>query len=166
MTDVRQNRFSQSSYAQSGIEAGYGDVNQDPLNNKMIRTNIREYKTLKKFGKKGGLRKLANKNYAQLEKMAVRAVLKKNKVKRRKLKTKGVQAKYGARVTRIARKRISQGYSIRDRSLGQQGKSVSAIKNKKVRKAAKMQVRVRRNRRINRTKLMAGKGYDISKGIR
>jgi len=158
-------RFS-SGYSQSGVEQGYQDVQNDPINKAFVRRNIKQYKTLKKYAKKGGLSKLANKNYAQLERMAARAVLKKNKVKRRKLRTKGVQAKYGAKVTNRARKKISQGYGVKDRKLGQIGKSVNQIKNKKVRRAAKMQVQVRRNRRIMKTKVMAGKGYDIKKGIR
>lgn len=166
MTEPRQNRFA-SQPVGSGVERGFEDaVRDDPINKGFIRRNLGQFGTLKKFAKKGGLAKLRGKNFAQLERMAVRAVLKKNKVKRRKLKTGGLKKKYGAGLLRKARKKTRQGVDIRDRSLGQRGKDVSSIKNKKVRKATKSLIRVRRNRRIMKTKLLAGKGYDIHKGIR
>jgi hypothetical protein len=160
----REGRFgSGSGGVGMGSDFGFDDVAQnDPLNKKYIRRNLREYQSLKKFGKKGGLKKLAGRNTAQLERLAVQAVLKKNKVKRRKLNTKVKRSAHSKRALRIAKKKLRQGYDIRRK--GQQGKSIGSIKNKKVRKAAKHIANIRRNRAIMKTPLMAGQGYNIRMG--
>jgi len=162
----RTRRFQASLSEPSGVEAGYRQAtDKDPLNKNFVRRNLRSYKTLKRFGKRGGLDKLRTRNMARLEQLAVAAVLKKNKVKRRKLKTTRSK-RYGANQYKRARKKIREGYDIRYKRFGQQGLNVKDIKNKRIRKATTHLVNIRRNRRINKTKLWKGVGYDIRVGHR
>lgn len=166
MAYERENPFSSVSPA-SGVETGYEDaVRHDPLNKKFIARNLKPYKTLRKFSTPKGMKGLKNKNYAQLERMAVRAVLTKNKVKRRTLSNKLDRDRYSPRLLQRARQKTRAGYDIRDRSKGQLGKSTGMIQNKQVRKATKHLITIRRNRQINKTGLYQGLGYDIMKGYR
>lgn len=160
----RQGRFtSGASGVGMGSDFGYDDVGRhDPLNKKFIRRNLREYRNLKKFGKKGGLKKLKNKNQTQLERLAVQAILKKNKVKRRKLNTKVNRKRHRKVHLRKAKAKLRAGYDIR--KMGQTGKSIGSIKNRKVQKAARHLANIRRNRVINKTPILAGKGYDLKMG--
>ena len=161
----RPGRFEVDNYAPSfGSDFGFDEaMRDDPLNKKFVQRNLKEYKTLRKFSKKGGLKKLRKMNYAQMERLATRAVLNKNNVKRRKLRTSLNKKKFKQRHLNIARRKIDKkGFDVR--RLGQQGKDVDDIKWKQVRKAAKHIIQTRRNRAIMKTPIWSGKGIDIKRG--
>lgn len=149
--DPRVGRFADPGT--SGVEAGLrGSAQQDTLNKKYIARNIKPYKSLKKYGSVKGLKGLKNKNYAQLERMASIAVLRKSGVKRQKLRTSPNRSKF--KPNQIKRARTALGAN----------RAVGSIQNKKVRKAARHLTQVRRNRRVMKTNIFSGKGYDIWKG--
>lgn len=162
---TRPGRFATDNYAPSfGSDFGFDEaMRDDPLNRKFVQRNLKEYKTLRGLTKKNGLKKLRKMNYAQMERMAARAVLTKNNVKRRKLATSLNRKKHNARAIRIARRKIDKkGFDVR--RLGQQGPDVDDLKSKKVRAAAKHIIQIRRNRAIMKTPIWSGKGIDIKRG--
>ena len=165
MAVEREGRFSTAGEA-SGFAAGLGEASRlDPLNKKFIRRNLKPYKNLKKFSKKGGLRGLRGKSTAKLEQMAARAVLKKNKIKSKgplttKVKQGQGKGKHTGRSLRKARRKL------RTTEESFRPGSTSNITNKKVRRAANHLRQIRRNKRVNRTKVGSSKAYDIYKGYR
>lgn len=132
----------------------------DTMDKKFVTRNLKPYKTLRKFTKKGGLKKLKGKNFAELEGMAAKAVLKKGKIKSKPLDATVNKAKFKKKVMRRAKRRLSniaQAY---------RPGSTSVIKNKKVRRAANHLRQIRRNRRVNKTPVGSAAAYDIYKGYR
>ena len=125
---------------------------QDTLTKKYIARNIKPYKTLKAYSTVKGLKGLKGKDYSQLERMATIAVLKKSKVKRQKLRTTPDKKTFTG--SQIKRARTALG----------SGTDPGTIRNTKIRKAARHLTQVRRNRRVMKTNIFAGKGYDIWKG--
>ena len=164
----RENRFG-NVYQQYDVQTGMEDSGSD-ITRAFVKRNLRSYgKKYKPIRRaiKTNFRSLKGKNYAQLERMATMAVIKKAGVKRRKLRTKInrrklLRGKGTKRHIRMARQKIRQGYDIR--KLGQTGKNIQDIKNKRVRKAARHLQNVRKNRAIMKTPLAKGKGYDIRAG--
>lgn len=145
----RMDRF-QSSASSSSVEQGLRDKT-DPtdVTKKYIKRNLKPYKVLRKrklHKKLGGLKRM---NDGRLERLAVRAVLKKHHVKRRKL-NRSISDKYRPKQIRRAKRRL------RAKPLTWKPKS----------KAVKHVQRVKQNRRIMRTNIWKGKGYDIRKGYR
>jgi len=152
--DPRAGRFSDTGET-SGVEAGMRSAaGGDTLTKKYIARNIKPYKSLKRFSTPKGLKGLKNKNFAQLERLAAIAVLKKNGVKRRKLRTTPDKNKYTGKQLGKAKAGISAGRA--PRSFG----------NVKIRNAARHITQVRRNRRVMKTNIFSGKGYDIWKGLK
>jgi hypothetical protein len=166
----RANRFGGNVYSQYDIASGMELAQDTGIDRAFVKRNLRPYaKKYKPIRRaiKTNFRSLKGKNYAQLERIATMAVIKKAGVKRRKLRTKVNRRKLkrvagGKRNIRIARRKLQQGYDIR--KLGQQGLNIQDIKNKKVRAAARHLQNVRKNRAITKTPLRAGKGYDIRAG--
>jgi len=157
---TRTSRFSTAE--QSGVEAGLQQSGQpDTLNKKFIARNIKPYKTLKRFSTVKGLRGLRGKHMGQLERIAAKAVLKKNKVKSSPLNTKVKTGKYKPVQLRRARRQLK-----RIGSESYRPGSTSGIKNKGVRRAANHLRQIRRNRVVNKTKIGDPKAYDIFKGYR
>jgi hypothetical protein len=164
MTVEREGRFSTAGEA-SGFAAGLHEASTiDPLNKKFIRRNLKPYKNLRKFSTKKGLRGLRGKNTQQLENLAARAVLLKHKVKSKPLTTKVRQGKgKGKHTGRSLRKARRKLRNIDDSFRPGSTKSIS---NKKIRRAANHLRQLRRNRRVNRTRVGSPKAYDIYKGYR
>lgn len=162
-TQQRESRFNAPSAVENSVLEGYGSaVRDDPVNKGLVRRNLRDYKSLRKFAKPGQLSRLRGKTDAQLEKMAVRAVIRKNDVQKRKLRTNVNRKQYGKPLLQRAQKKLNQGYDIR--RLGQQGADVKDIANPRLRRATKHLSNIQRNRKIMSTKIMAGRGYDIRMG--
>jgi hypothetical protein len=161
--DQAGSRFSAAG--QSGIAAGLQESSTlDPFNKKFIRRNLKPYKGLKKFAKKGGLKGLRGKNTAQLESMAAKAVLKKNKVKSKPLSTKvrkgQGKGQFTGKQLRRARRHLKRQGPENDFQAG----SNKYIKRKGVRRAANHLRQIRRNRRVNKTPVGSKRAYDIYKG--
>ena len=142
-------RFSDANPTSSVYE-GMGRVSDPTTNKKAIRRNLKPYKVLRKKKLHKNLKKLKTWSDRRIENIAVRAVLKKHKVKRRKLNRKFNKRKYGAR--RIAK--VKQRYKTKPKSWKPKGR------------AAKHVQKVMQNRRIMKTNIWKGKGYDIRKGYR
>lgn len=169
----RQSRFGSGMGVGAGMGSsfGYDDLGaEDPLDRKYLRRNIKQYKTLKPYAKKGGFKKLRGKNAAQIERLAVKAVLQKNKVKRKKLNRRVNRKKYGTAATQKAKSLLSQGYGRRVLGQHAQGEQIKDIPlgtkkyGRKVRRAMQHITKVRRNRAIMKTPLMMAKGYDLRMG--
>jgi hypothetical protein len=161
---TRQNRFTDPSQT-SGVEAGFRDaVQNDTINKKFIRRNIRPYKTLRRFSKKGGLRKLRNKNMQQLESFAARAVLSKAKVKTKKLDTTVNRGK-GKGQHRPQSLRRARRILARTPNAHAPG-ALPKIQNKRVRRATIHLRQIRRNRRVMKQPKYSAQAYDIWKGYR
>ena len=161
MTDpIRTNRFS-SGPEQSSVEKGYQDITKSPYDAAFLYRNLRPYKSLKRFASPAGLRKLKGMggNYSRYERLAATAVLKDAGVKRRKLDVTMGNEGFRKPLLKRAGAKVAQGYDIR--TLGQTGKSVSDIQNKRLRQATKNVITIRRNRRVMSTNIFAGRGYDI-----
>ena len=138
-------------------------VKGDPLNKKYIARNIKPYKSLKRFSTPKGLKGLKNKNYAQLERLAAIAVLKKAGVKKRKLKVKLTPKQFSASQVKRARAEL-KGRDPETMQDAPKRRGLNDIKNLKVRRAARHLTTVRRNRKVMKTNIYKGRGYDISKG--
>ena len=150
--DPRVGRFSEAGNT-SGVEAGLrSSAGQDTLTRKYIARNLKPYKSLSAYSTVKGLKKLKNKGFEQLERMAAIAVLKKSGIKRRKLRTSPDRSKFGG--NQLGRARTALGG----------GKKPEDINNRKIREAARHLTQVRRNRRVMKTNIYSGKGYDIWKG--
>jgi len=166
MTYERENRFAAQT-PKSGVESGYEDVTGKEFNRGYIKRNLRSYaKTSQPIRRaiKTDFRSIKGKNYAQLERMATMAVIKRAGVKRRKLRTRINRQNFKPSEIQAARRKMAQGYDIRDRSLGQRGLGIGQIQGKRVRRATAHLARVRRARRVMKSPLWKGRGYDIWKG--
>jgi hypothetical protein len=165
MTEQRESRFS-SVGSQSGVQSGFQESSNQPdtLNKKFVKRNLKPYKSLKRYAKPGGLKKLKHKNYAQLERMAAKAVIKKAKVKSKPLNTKINRKKHSSGALKKGKKVLAAAGSenFRPGSLraGLRGRP------KKVKRAAMHLQQLRRNRRVNKTNPGNPRAYDIYKGYR
>ena len=132
MTDpARVNRF-QSGPEQSSVEKGYQDVTKSPYNASFLYRNLKPYKSLKRFANPAGLKKLKGMsgNYSRYERLAATAVLKDAGIKRRKLDVTMGNNGFRKPLLKRADAKVDQGFGIR--VLGQTGKSVSDIQNKRL----------------------------------
>lgn len=166
----RQNRFREAPSG-GGVEGGLRDASQtkDGFNKAFVHRNLKPFKTLKPFTRtkgKGknrkfvGLKKLGGKNTAQLENLAAKAVLKKGKVKSKKLNTTVNTSKFGRKALKKADAKLAS--TSKSFAPG----STAGIKNKRVRRAANHLRQIRRNQRVNKTRVGSAKAYDIFKGYR
>jgi hypothetical protein len=163
--EPRNSRFQGNVYQQSDVQTGMELADAGGVTRKDVKRAINPYRKHSKQVKralKSNFRSLKGKNYAQLERIATMAVIKRAGVKRRKLRTKINRNKVKRRFVRRGRQKLRAGYDIR--KLGQSGKNIQDIKNVKVRAAARHIANLRRNRAITKTPLAKGKGYDIRAG--
>ena len=145
----RGHRFSDAN-AGSSVEQGLKDSAQSDLNKKALKRNFKPYKVLRKKKLHKNIKKLKTWSDRRIENIAVRAVLKKHNVKQRKLNRKFNKDKYGAK--RIARAR--RAVKAKPKSWKPKGRAAQHVQ------------KVIQNRRIMKTNIWKGKGYDIRKGYR
>ena len=145
----RTDRF-QSSAASSPVEQGMrASTDRTDITKKYIKRNLKPYKTLRKKKYHIRLKKLKNLSENRIEALAIKSVMKKHGIERRKLNRK-FDDKYKPKKIRRAKRRLAR------KPLTWKPKS----------KVVRHVQRVQQNRRIMRTNIWAGKGYDIRKGYR
>jgi hypothetical protein len=148
----RAQRFSNvgaSSAVEQGMWKGGNrlDATATEFDKKYIRRNIKPYKVLRKKGFHKNLKKLKNLTDKRLENIAVRAVMKKHGYKQKKL-NRSFNSKYNPRQIKQAKRRVR----AMPKTQVPKGKKLQHVRN------------VMQNRRITRTNIWKGKGYDIRKG--
>lgn len=144
---VRTNRFVDES---RGVDvlSGFQDASRDPINKQFL---LRQLKPYRKFGVPQQLNKLEGMTDTQLERMAAKAILKRRKVQVRKLPTKINRKQHSAREIAAAKRVMSRPNPTRQ-ALRRTADTRRHIKS------------IRANRRVMRTRLWSGKGYDAYKG--
>lgn len=148
MTLDRQNRFAPDAQRGGDILAGFQRASTDPVNKRFVKRQLKPYK---KYGIPQKLTKLKGMSDTQLEKMATKAILKRKKVKVNKLRT------------RINRKRFStKKVQHAKRVMANPNASKKALR--KTRDTRRHIKQIRRNRRVQKSPIWRGKGYDIWKG--
>lgn len=164
----RENRFTAGNPADVGYSA---IADKAEASKGKIRRNLKSFKNLKKYGKKGGLKALTGLSDKQIERKATRAVLADHNVQQKKLRTNVNRKKYSKPLLQRAQQKINQGYDItkgvginKGANYGRPGPDVDQIRNQKLRAATKHLVTVQRNRRVMSTNIYKGKGYDIQQG--
>jgi hypothetical protein len=146
----RAGRFANEG--SNSAEQGYKDVTNTDVTKKYLKRNLKPYQHLRKQKLHKNLKKLRGWSDKKIENQAVRAVLKKHGVKRRKLNRKFNHKKYNKKQIRRARKNVMAH------------KSNPRWKAKS--KVARHVQNVMKNRRIMKTSIWSRKGYDIKKGYR
>lgn len=172
MPSLRENRFNAQDTIENSVLSGITDSLQSKAYDKgTVRRNLKEYKVLKQYGRKGGMAGLKGMSDAAIEKKAVRAVLKDNGIKQQKLRTNVNRKQFNLPVLQKAQQKLKAGYDVRQGvgpakgvNFGKPGLDVADIKNPKLRKATQHLAMVQRNRRIMSTNVWKGKGYDIQQG--
>lgn len=144
----RTARFANTSVDSPGLEGLRAQTRDDFMTKGYIKRNIKPYKLLRKKGYTRKLLKLRKTNESTLERQAIKAVLQKHNIKRRKLNTRMPTKKYGQQKVNTLKARVR-------------------AKPKTWKPRSKAGVRVKRtmqNRRIMKTNIWKGIGYDIRKG--